>query len=107
MEATPNAADPLPPPIEIPATHRLPVKNRDSPILSPFLSEPVVFEMRFRRRAPAPIEGEFLRPRENVSAVVADAERNVAHQRDAALFGIRFHRRPLLVRDPLNVAKKV
>src|SRR5205823_14112916 len=70
MEAAPNAADPLSPPIEIPATHHVPVKNWDAPVLSPLLSEPIVLEMRFRRGTAAPIEREFIRPRENVRAVV-------------------------------------
>src|SRR5438477_12664106 len=107
MEAAPNAADPLSPPIEIPATHHVPVKNWDAPVLSPLLSEPIVLEMRFRRGTAAPIEREFIRPRENVRAVVIDAERNVTHQCDAASFGVGFDRRPLFARDPLDVTEEV
>src|ERR1700720_5013711 len=55
MEAASNTANTLSPPIKIPATHYFPVKKRDAPILSPFLGELVVFKMRFRRRASAPI----------------------------------------------------
>ena len=107
VKASPDAADPLPPPIEIPVTHHVPVKNRDSPILSPFLGEPVVLKMGFRRCASTPIMRKFIRPCENVRAVVADAEWNIAHQRNAALIGIRLDGRPLLVRDPLNVTEKI
>src|SRR5437879_11157119 len=77
MEAAPDAADTLPPPIEFPATHHIRVNNWDSPVLSPFLSELIVFKMSFRRRATAPVMRKFIRPRENVRAVIIDAERNV------------------------------
>ena len=107
MEAAPDAADTLPPPIEIPATHHVPVKNWDSPVLSPFLSELIVLKMGFRRRATAPVMRKFIRPRENVRAVIIDAERDVAHQCDAASFGVGFDRRPLFARDPLDVTEEV
>src|SRR5438874_2483034 len=102
-----NAADTLPPPIEIPITHPIPMKNRNAPILSPFLGELVVLKMGFRRRAAAPLERKLIRPRENISAVKVNAEGNVAHQGNAAPFGVGFDRRPLFVRDPLDVTKEI
>src|SRR5438477_3599081 len=107
MKPAPNAADTLAPPIEVPIAHPIPMKNRNTPILSPFLSELVVFKMGFRRRATAPVERKFIRPGENVGTVIIDTERNVAHQRNAAPFGVGFDRRPLFVRDPLDVTKEI
>src|SRR5713101_1883069 len=83
------------------------MKNWDAPVLSPLLGEEIVFEMRLGRRASAPIERKFIRPGENVGAVIINAERNVAHQRNAAFFGVVFYLRPLLFRDPLNVAEEI
>src|SRR4030081_1492805 len=79
VEAASNAADALPPPIEIPVTHHVPVKNRDSPVLSPFLGELVVLEMGFRRCPSTPIMRKLIRPGENIGAVKVDAEWDVAH----------------------------
>src|ERR1700736_1962242 len=107
MEAASNTANTLSPPIEIPATHYFPVKKRNAPILSPLLGELVVFKMRFRRRASAPIERKFTGPRENVRAVMIDAKWDVAHQRDTSPFGVRFGRGPLFVCDPLDVLKEM
>src|SRR5438270_13418878 len=92
VEAAPNTADALSPPIKIPATHHVPVKKRDAPILSPLLGELVVFKMRFRRRASAPIGRKFTGPCENICAAIIDAEWNVAHQRETAFFCVRFDR---------------
>src|SRR5882762_6168628 len=81
MKTLTNAADALPPPVKISATHFIPAKNWNAPILSPFLGELIVLEMRFGRGAAAPIERKFVWPREDVPAVIADAEWDVAHQR--------------------------
>src|ERR1700693_852313 len=83
MKAMGDRADSFPPPIETAILHCRPAIHGDPPVLSPFLSEPVVFEMRFRGCAAAPIERELLRPGEHVRTVIADTKRNVAHQRDA------------------------
>ena len=63
--------------------------------------------MRLGRRATEPIEQEFIRTRENVGAVITDAEGNVAHQRHAALLCMRFDVAPLLVCDPLHVTEEI
>src|SRR5260370_27740229 len=63
--------------------------------------------MEFWRRAARPIEREFIRAREDIRAVITDAERNVPHERDAPLRGVRFHFAPLFVRDPLHVTKEI
>ena len=60
-----------------------------------------------RAALPAPIESEFARPREDIGAVIIDAEGNVPHERDSALLGKRVDLAPLLVRDPLHVAKEI
>src|SRR5437868_14813062 len=83
------------------------MKNWDAPVLSPLLGELVVLEMGLGRRAPAPIERKFIRPRENVRAVIIYAEWNVAHQRNAAIFGMCFNRGPLFVCNPLDVAEEI
>src|SRR5437899_1997804 len=107
MEAASNTADALSPPIEVAVTHYVPVKKWDAPVLSPLLGELVVLEMGFGRRAAAPIMRKFIRSRENIGAVIINAERNVAHQGKATLFGIRLNPGPLFVRNPLNVAKGI
>src|SRR5438132_104708 len=107
MEAASNTADALSPPIEVAVTHYVPVKKWDTPVLSPLLGELVVLEMGLGRRAPAPIERKFVPSRKNIGAVIIDAEWNVAHQRDAASFGVGFDRRPLFARDPLDVTEEV
>src|SRR5204863_9770677 len=88
-------------------SHGRPAIERNAPVLSPFLGEFVVFEVRFRWSATAPIERELLRSRENIRAVVADAEWNIAHQRDPFLFRVVSDSRPLFVGDPLRVAEKI
>src|SRR6266700_2700736 len=55
MKAAPDTANALSPPIKIPATHRVPMKKRDAPVLSPLLRELVLLEMRLGRRAATPI----------------------------------------------------
>src|SRR5207249_11345942 len=92
MEAASNTADALSPPIEVAVTHYVPVKKWDAPVLSPLLGELVVLEMGLGRRPPAPIECKFVPSRKNIGAVIIDAERNVAHQRNVARFGIRLDR---------------
>src|SRR5262249_54978845 len=67
----------------------------------------VVLKNWLGRRATKPVEHEFIRARENVGAVVTDTERNVTHQRDAALLRMRFNVSPLLVSNPLHVTKEV
>src|SRR5437879_2931621 len=63
MEAAADAADTLPPPIEIAATQHVPVENWDSPVLAPFLSDLIVLNMGCRRRATAPVMRSLVRPR--------------------------------------------
>ena len=63
--------------------------------------------MRLRRSATEPIEQKFVGTRENVGAVITDAERNVAHQRHAALLRMRFDVAPLLLCDPLHVTEEI
>src|SRR6476620_1159493 len=107
MKNTPGSAYPFAPPLEIVRAHRGPAIKRNAPVLSPFLCKRVILENWLRRSATEPVEDEFIWVRENVGAVVTDAKRNVAHQRHAALFGIRFDVPPLLISDPLHVTKKV
>src|SRR5207244_11445687 len=75
--------------------------------LTPFCRAGVVFEMRRGRRAAEPIEDGLIPAGENVGAVITDAERNVAHQRHAALLRIRFNAPPLLMCDPLHVTEEI
>src|SRR5438876_1343433 len=63
METLPHTPDTLPQPVEVATAHRLPAKKRNTPVLPPFLRKRVVLEIRFRRRAAAPIERKFVRPR--------------------------------------------
>ena len=58
-------------------------------------------------RAAEPVEHEFLWTRENVGAVITDAERNISHQSYAALLRVRFDVSPLLMSDPLHVTKEI
>src|SRR2546423_419513 len=107
MKTVRNRANALPPPIEIALAHFRPAIQRDAPVLSPLLRELVVLEMDFRRRAAEPIERELARPREDVGTVIADTEWNIAHQTDAAFFGVTLSFGPLLVRDPLHITKTI
>ena len=107
VEDAADAAHPLPPPIEIVCAHRIPPIKRDAPVLSPLLSELVIFKIRLGRRSAAPIEHEFVRPREDIGAVITHSKRNVAHQRDSALLSKRIDLAPLFVRDPLHVTEKI
>ena len=97
----------LAPPLEIVRAHPVPAVERNPPVLSPFLRELVVLEVRFGRCAAGPIEHEFIPPRENVGAIITDAKRNITHQRNAAFFGIRFDLPPLLMRDPLHIREEI
>ena len=101
------AAHTLAPPGEILRTHRRPVINRNAPVLSPLNRELVIFEIRFRRCAPRPIEMENLPLRENIRAVITDTEGNVAHESDAMFPGKSPQLAPLLVRDPLHVTEEL
>src|SRR5438128_203461 len=51
-----HPADTLPPPLKIILPHCAPIVERDTPVLSPFLSELVVFKVRFGRRTAGPIQ---------------------------------------------------
>src|SRR5436190_1160096 len=55
-----HSTDPPAPPIEIPRPHYIPAVKWDSPVLSPFLGELVILEVRLRRRATRPIDRELL-----------------------------------------------
>ena len=79
MKDAPDSAHTFAPPLTIVRAHAAPAIERNAPVLSPFLSERVGLKGRLGRRAAGPIEREFIRARENVGAVIADAERNVAH----------------------------
>src|SRR6188472_4166259 len=107
MKDSPSGADPFSPPLKIIDTHSAPAIERNTPVLSPFLRECVILEMRLGRRATEPIEQKFAGTREHVGAVITDAERNVAHQRHAALLRVRFDVAPLLLRDPLHVTEEI
>src|SRR5215475_9648892 len=107
MKDPPGSTDPFAPPVKIVRAHCAPAIERNAPVLSPFLCKWVVLENWLRRSATKPIEHEFIPARENVGAVITDAEWNVAHQRHAALLRIRFDISPLLMSDPLHVTKEV
>src|SRR5215831_4246333 len=107
MKDSSSTADPFAPPLEIVRAHHTPAIKRNAPVLSPFLSERVVLEEGLGRRAPEPVEHEFIRAREDIRAVVTDAEGNVAHQRHSALLRVRFDVSPLLISDPLHVTEEV
>src|SRR5213596_3125837 len=79
MKDPSDSAHPFAPPLKIVGAHGAPAIERNAPVLSPFLRERVVLEVRLGRRATEPIEQEFIRARENVGAVITDAEGNVAH----------------------------
>src|SRR4029434_9729152 len=91
----PNVADAGAPPIEIPSAQFVPAVNRDAPILSPLFGKGIHFENFFRRRAPAPIEVEDGAIGPNVRAVPANAERNVAHEKDLLRRAISADRLPM------------
>src|SRR6478752_4231866 len=103
MKDSPSGADPFSPPLKIINTHGAPAIERNTPVLSPFLRECVILEMRLRRRATEPIEQKFAGTREHVSAVITDAERDVAHQRHTALLSVGFDVAPWLLCEPLHV----
>src|SRR4029078_11299633 len=107
MKHSSGTADTLSPPLEIVGAHGAPAVERNAPVLSPFLCERVVLEVWLWRRAAEPIEQKFIGARENIGAVITDAEWNIAHQRDAALLRMRFDVAPLLLCDPLHVTEKI
>src|SRR4029077_7272351 len=88
MKNAPDSPDALAPPLKIPRAHSVPAIEWNAPVLAPFLGESVVLEVRLGRRSAAPIEHEFIRPRENVSAVITDAKWNIAHQGHAAFLSV-------------------
>src|SRR5205814_6707704 len=90
VENAPDGTHTLTPPFEIVRPHPIPAIKRDAPILPPFLGKLIVLEIRFGRCAARPVEREFIRPRENVSTVLADAKWNISHQRNITFFGTRF-----------------
>src|SRR5579864_1833310 len=107
VKAMSDRSNPFPPPIESAITHCRPAVERNAPVLSPPLGELVVFEMRFRRRAAGPIERKLFPPGKHIRAVVAYAERNIAHQSDAPLLGMILDGRPLFTGNPLHVPEKI
>src|SRR4051794_5545143 len=72
MKAMLDRADTFSPPIEVALVHCRPPIKRNTPVLSPFLGESIVFEMCFRWSAATPIECELLWPGEDVRAVITD-----------------------------------
>src|SRR3954468_13530792 len=88
MKDSSGSADSLLPPLKIVGAHGAPAVERNAPVLSPFLRERVVLEVRFGRRATEPIEQKFMGARENVGAVITNTEWNVAHQRYATLLRV-------------------
>ena len=107
MKDPSGSSDPFSPPLKIVGAHGAPAIERNAPVLSPFLRERVILEMRLGRSATEPIEQKFVGARENVGAVITDTERNVAHQRHAALLRVRFDVAPLLLCDPLHVTEEI
>src|SRR5262249_54778203 len=75
VKDAPDSAHPFAPPLTIVRAHGAPAIERNAP----FLRERVVLKGRLGRRAARPIKQEFMRARENIGAVVTDAERNIAH----------------------------
>src|SRR5436853_1781282 len=102
-----DSAHSLPPPLKVAPPHRLPVIKRDAPILAPFLGELVIFEIRLGRRSPGPIQRELVRLRKHIGAVITHAERDVAHDRYTASLSVGFNVAPLLMGNPLHVAKEI
>src|SRR5438034_9445624 len=79
MENASVGTFPLSPPLYIVCAHVIPAIERDTPVLSPFLREWVVLEVRFGRRATEPVQDEFILAGENVGAAITDTEWNIAH----------------------------
>jgi len=105
-----NASDgpyTLAPPFEVVRTHPVPAIERNPPILSPFLRKLVILKIWFGRCASGPVEREFIRPRENVCAVITDTEWNIAHQCNSAFFSIKFDLTPLFMGYPLHIAEEI
>ena len=68
MKDPSGSAHPFSPPLKIVGAHGAPAIERNAPVLSPFLRERVVLEMRLRRSATEPIEQKFV-GREKTSAL--------------------------------------
>ena len=79
MKNSTDSADTLAPPFEIVCAHSVPAIKRNTPVLAPLLRKHVLFEIRLGRRAAAPVEHKFIRPREHVGTVITNAKRNIAH----------------------------
>src|SRR6266545_5169366 len=79
MKDVSGSVDALSPPSKTVRAHSVPPIKWNTPVLSPFLRERVVLEMRLGRSAAEPVEHEFIWPRENVGAVITDAKWNIAH----------------------------
>src|SRR5690348_11437189 len=79
VKHAPHCADTFAPPLKIVCPHFVPAIKRDTPVLAPFLRKRVVFKVRFRRCTSGPVEVKFIRPSKDVSAVITDAEWNIAH----------------------------
>src|SRR5262249_7755966 len=107
MKNPPCSAHPFAPPLKIVRAHDAPAIERNAPVLSPFLCKCVVLENWLGRSATKPLEHEFIPTREDVGAVVTNAEGNIAHQRHATFFAVRFDVPPLLISDPLDVTEEV
>src|SRR5262249_2624447 len=107
MEDPSGSAHPFAPPLKIVGAHRGPAIEGNAPVLSPFLREHVVLEVRLGRSATEPIERKFIGARKNVGAVITDAEGNIAHQRHTALLRMRFDVPPLQACDPLHVTEEI
>jgi hypothetical protein len=75
--------------------------------LPPFLGELIVLEIWFGRCAARPVKREFIRSRENVGAVIADAKWNIPHQCDFAVVSTRFDLTPLLMGYPLHITEEM
>src|SRR5262249_2446710 len=107
MKDPPGSTDPFAPPLKIARAHCAPAIERNAPVLSPFLCKRVVLENWLGRSATKPVEHEFIPVREDVGAVVTDAEGNVHHRRHAGLLRVLFDVPPLLMSNPLHVAKEI
>src|SRR6266498_1293284 len=79
MKDASGSVNALSPPSKTVRAHSIPPIKRNTPVLSPFLRERVVLEMRLGRSTAEPVEYEFIRSRENICAVITDAKWNIAH----------------------------
>ena len=106
VENRARGLQPAAPPAEIVARHRLPVVEREAPVLPPVLGEGVGLENLLRRGAARAglVENPGLGP--NIGAVNAHADRDVAHEGDAEFVECGADRPPLRDGDPLDIAEK-